>query len=164
MNWRTLKESFVVLLIIAAVVGAFLWAVSPANAGQRSRQIEAVPHVLQVDEQVFTSLTTDVAELAVALENLNRRVEETGIFRKPANPEPTPPDGPNAPYTPSEPPKFEFPTVPGEENATEAGLKDWSPEQWQSFFQSVIYIITAIFGLFGGGAAGGLFAKPPVTS
>jgi hypothetical protein len=86
-----------------------------------------------------------------SMPNYRARTNETGIFRKPKPEEPSP----NDPQTPVDPPAFEFPGgVPGDsESVDETGFKDWEPEQWKAFFDTLMSFITAIAGLFGGFSA-----------
>lgn len=161
MNWRVVKETAFGMAVIAAAMTLFLLLVSQADAAGRraapAEDIHAVPQVA-IDEVTFIHITDELAQVRTELTNLQRQVngaEATGIFRKPSNP-----DNPNTPQSPSQPPQFEFPSTP-ETEADPASIKDWSPEQWKSFFDTVLYLITAILGLFGGGAAGGLFVKKP---
>ena len=143
------ETCFALLAIALAAVALISVGVVAASGGEERSivvplEAEAVPHVLTFDEQVL-----------IRLDELESRLRGQGIFRKPA-----PPDSPgeNAPKVPNEPPQFEFPDSP-ETDADPTAIKDWSPEQWKSFFDTIMYLITAIVGLFGGGMASGVFKK-----
>lgn len=99
----------------------------------------------------------EVPELTEALQDLSIQLgelEENGFFRR----RPPKQQPPTNPQTPDSPIEFEFPDPPVEESpadseATDVGFRDWEPEDWASFFEKILYFVTAISGLFAGKAA-----------